>query len=128
MKKNVELNVNDFLKKNIESSYQRNANSTYSEIVPHPSQKDYHQLIQQQKLGKIWREGEPCLVLVEVQSNTDSLDMISNTKNKLSCDPTISLQGLYPGTPYSTTVITELHSLLLLYSVQKKLEKIVVHQ
>ena len=68
------------------ANYQRNANQDNIEISHHSSQNGYHQEIDKQVLERMWREGNPPSLLLQIVAATmeNSMEVPQKTKNRPS--------------------------------------------
>ena len=64
------------------ANYQRNANQDNIEISHHSSQNGYHQEIDKQVLERMWREGNPPTLLLQIVAATMENSMEGPLKSK----------------------------------------------
>ena len=67
------------------TSHQRDANENHSEVPPHISQSGQHKQINKQMLERMWRKGNPSVLLVGMQTGEatveNSMEFPQKTKN-----------------------------------------------
>ena len=54
--------------------YQRNENQNCNEITPHIGENDHQQIHKQQMLERVWRKGNPPILLVGMQTSTATME------------------------------------------------------
>ena len=78
--------------------------SSIYEIPLHTSHDVYHnQINKQQVLARLWKKGNPSILLVGMQTGAatveNSMEFPQKIKMELPFDPAIPLLGLYPKNP-----------------------------
>ena len=67
------------------TSHQRDANLNHNEVPSHTSQSGQHKQIHKQMLERMWRKGNPCALLVGMQTGEatveNSMEFPLKTKN-----------------------------------------------